>query len=561
VEGDDWALAWSVSRGAPLDVQSDRERAALLVGDAWLPGVSNRVRAPSLAALWREPGCARALDGFHLGICRYEDGLIVVGADLLGLFPVYWWQAPGGGTVVASSTAVVARHPGYRHGIDVEGLAGLLLAGSTLDGRTLLPGVRRLAPGHLLVVSPGRPPEEVQQYSYPTQPTAVEDPGTDAVDGLHEALSVAMDRAMDREGRQVVLLSGGRDSRLLAGYAAASGRAVGALCLGLPTDFECVAARKVARRLGLDLDVRPIPLGRYGELALRHVYREAVHAPLAGMHNLGIPDLVGPGDSALVAGHLLEVVLIGRWAEHRWATQGERGLPSRKQFWTSLQSGAIPEPDLARLVRDRALKEALRGTRDGIDRRIREASFLDDVRRFLVRHWCRAHPGGALWRFAGSAWPVTPVLDQEVMAAGARVAAAHPHGREAHDLLLTRHFPGLTRAPLVRGDGTLDPIRPDVSWKVREFARRWAMRRGLAPDGPQWHRRRYRRIYDFDNEGWRAVRRRAEPARDELLRWFHRESLVAYLPPPQENTHVDCPITDSYGRKLLTSLALWIQCD
>ena len=62
------------------------------------------------------------------------------------------------------------------------------------------------------------------------------------------------------------------------------------------------------------------------------------------------------------------------------------------------------------------------------------------------------------------------------------------------------------------------------------------------------------RIYDFANDGWRAIRHAAEPGRNAMLEWFDRASLAAVVPSPSATVaHAD-PVTDGFGPKMLTGI-------
>src|SRR5688572_9295721 len=103
-----------------------------------------------------------AFDGFHAAF-RYDSlhGLIV-GADLLGFFPVYY-AARAGTVIVGSSPELFRRHPSFPPRLSRAGLTGLLLTHAPFDGAGLLEGIRRLPPGYALVWRNGSEPAEVLQ--------------------------------------------------------------------------------------------------------------------------------------------------------------------------------------------------------------------------------------------------------------------------------------------------------------------------------------------------------------------------------------------------------------
>ena len=68
----------------------------------------------------------------------------------------------------------------------------------------------------------------------------------------------------ERTDRVTVLFSGGDDSRVIAGYARAAGLRVRAITLADSLNREVRHARRAARLMGLDLDVRMRPDGHDG---------------------------------------------------------------------------------------------------------------------------------------------------------------------------------------------------------------------------------------------------------------------------------------------------------
>jgi hypothetical protein len=125
--------------------------------------------------------------------------------------------------------------------------------------------------------------------------------------------------------------------------------------------------------------------------------------------------------------------------------------------------------------------------------------------------------------------------------------------------MLRRRHARLARLPLVRSSGSLEPVEPGVRWRLGTTVRRLGERLGVRRrESVAEHlaRDRYSRIYDLDNEGWLAIRRRAEPSRPKLLDLFDERALAELLPPPDRPLHLAQPITESYGRKSLLALML-----
>ena len=139
-----------------------------------------------------------------------------LGADVLGMFPLYYHATPER-LIFATSPALVAADPWFDASLDVRGLVGNLLTMHMVGGHTLWVGVRRLTPGHALRWRQGEAAREI--------PVRVLTPG-DKYFGESPAQHVdRSDEALDRavrldasNGGTALLLSGGLDSRLLAAY-------------------------------------------------------------------------------------------------------------------------------------------------------------------------------------------------------------------------------------------------------------------------------------------------------------------------------------------------------
>jgi asparagine synthase (glutamine-hydrolysing) len=120
--------------------------------------------------------------------------------------------------IVSSSPESFRHHPLFRAEVDPLGLAALLLLHSPSQGETLHAGVNRLRAGHVLLADTGRGIREVVDWSPPQEPVLPDTPFAHHVQLLDQALEEAVARQTAPGIRHAVLLSGGRDSRMLAGY-------------------------------------------------------------------------------------------------------------------------------------------------------------------------------------------------------------------------------------------------------------------------------------------------------------------------------------------------------
>ncbi len=555
-----FAVLWAAASTVPVDLHRDATGTAVVWGDALLPSASRPMRAADILRSWGgETPDSPAADGFHAALAFSASGALVAGCDLLGLFPVYHWSGPEGVVIVASSPELLQCHPSFRPVLSLHGLAGVLLTGGSVGGRTLWKDVRRLAPGHLLRVRPGRRPEEVLQYTLP-----VGDSSSlrreDAPEALHEALGHAVERVTQPGRRHALLLSGGRDSRLLAGYLRQLGVPFRAQTLGRSSDHEARCARGVVRALGMRRALSEVPLGRFAEYARLHARVEHLMGNASGLYTWGIGDVLDPADDAVVAGHDLELACGG--VHLAWSGGQESGGPSWEGLRRTVAEHAFQLDVLDRLVRDTELREAIHETEGVLEARFVQHGEDPEARArgFIWEHWARHHAGAFPWRLSFTAWPALPVLDQELLAVGARIPARAAAGRAVQDEILRRHHKRLARIPLVRPSGSHEPVDPGPGWTVRRAAGRAGAEVAARIPGvgrKPLERRYYRRTYDLDNDGWMGVRQAAEPFRDRLHELFHANALHDLVPAPDRAMRLARPIADGYGRKTLLGLMLW----
>lgn len=134
-----------------------------------------------------------------------------------------YWTVRSGNLYFASELKALLAIPGLSLRLDEEGLAEYLTFGYPLGDRTLFDGVRLMLPGCVLKVCDG----VVRMERY-WKPDMGEGRTAPRLEECVEELDALLDRACRRRGRvgaRVALgLSGGRDSRILAGYLAREGR-------------------------------------------------------------------------------------------------------------------------------------------------------------------------------------------------------------------------------------------------------------------------------------------------------------------------------------------------
>ena len=126
---------------------------------------------------------------------------------------------------------------------------------------------------------------------------------------------------------------------------------------------------------------------------------------------------------------------------------------------------------------------------------------------------------------------------------------------------MVKRFSSLAAQPLDRNSYDMRPLLPTLSHELKYAAHlRW---RRLAHRARGILRRRereriyYRRVFDPNSPGWRAVRILAEPRRAKIPDVLRRDAVDACLPPPEREIITDGPIRSTSGAKILLGLALW----
>lgn len=564
------AALWLGRPGAPAQSAAppgaDAPGAAVIWGHAFERGARTPVQADELLDHRDESGDrppARCFDGFH-GWCAWREGAgLSAGADPLGLFPLYW-TAPGPGLLVAASHPGALRaHEAVSSTLDRTGLAGLLLTNGLVGGRSLLEGVRRLPPGHALRLDAGGEPEEVPLY----RPRAVEDRSDWTRERLRASVDAALERAVHRHlaphDSSGVLLSGGLDSRLFAGYARETGSPTTAITMGRGRDFEFRCAARVAETLELAHEGREHGPAEIVEGARLEARRMLLSNGFSAPHGWSLPLGADDPPPALVTGHLSDAVLSASHLGPAKTPEGG-GRLSAEALIRSLNRWAVPMDVLRGTARPGFLEECVEPLWRRLAALVVPEAASPERQLWLayLRSRQRYHVGAAPWRTSFAAWPVSPVDDRRVLDTVASTPVAALEDRVLQTELLEERFPELASLPLDRNSHDRIPPAPGPADHLKSALRQWGRRlpgawrlRQLRED-----RRYYYRIYDLASPGWRRIRERAEPARERLDEWFDTDALTRrYLPPPGETAETADGIIDAAGRKLLLGLMLWLR--
>ncbi|MEP7072334.1 MAG: asparagine synthase (glutamine-hydrolyzing), partial [Verrucomicrobiota bacterium] len=150
---------------------------------------------------------------FGLAIWDLRRKRLVVARDAMGIKLVYYRIADGVLTFGSEVRAVVAGEE-CRPEVDPVALNLFLRFRYTPSPRTIFRGIRKLAPGTMLVVEEGKHREE-RWYNYTPVPFSEKKSEADATEELLELYRGAVKRHLLSDVPLGVLLSGGMDSGLL----------------------------------------------------------------------------------------------------------------------------------------------------------------------------------------------------------------------------------------------------------------------------------------------------------------------------------------------------------
>jgi asparagine synthase (glutamine-hydrolysing) len=545
-EGDCAVVAW-MSPLAPTSWFSQDGALAVIWGEP-LDAAGKLIDASNYAAraeAYAPP--SSPLDGLHAAVAVTRDGTVHASADLLGMFPVYWWTR-GDATLVASSAEAARWHPLSEPGVDRDGLTSVLLACYQVDGRGLQPDVRRLAAGHRVRLAPNGSTAldaEVSLSDVPAGPYDLPSEARRVGDLLVEAVA----RQMRPSGEIGLLLSGGRDSRLLAGALMETGHRPAAMTLSAPGDYEAIGAKAVARTLGLThalFTPDPAIVTRWAGEQVRLAH---LATGLNNFHAGALAPALMAHAGRVVTGHMLDTVFMGTLrpdaqftTEYVLDRQGARGLPPATVAALLGPDG----PERVDRIRTR-MAETLEGTSQN--------ERWQQVLWYQLVTSERFNLGGIVWDLSFGPWPRLPVLDRALLDVALRLPAALKVNRALHDEILRQRYPKLASLPLVEANAWLG---------IPTGAGRLARLRAKAEKHPWWGRvlrqpdRRFAyRQADPNGPAWRAIRRAAEAGRELAATVLDRRHLDALVPPPDAPWVTQDGMHDIHGRKQLMAFMLW----
>jgi len=569
----DFCAIWAAGPWTPVSCDFADESAAIIWGEAFLRSEPRQMKASDLQCSWeKQAESSVPSDGLYVAVKYSTTTGLVVGADLLGLFPVYYY-AVGDVILVGSSPELFRHHPSFKAERDVSGLIGILLTNGLFNGRTLWRGVRRLGAGNLLTWRPQSSPKEVRHYTLPVSQEYFNLSLSDHVDILDKTLDNAVKRCVSASERYVFLLSGGLDSRMIAAYLARGNASVTALTDGLSSDIDMKCAVKVAASLGLRHESIDIGYEKYPLHANLTAKWEHLAAGFHGIRRWGFCSYLRRLASHVVSAHLTDAIIGGLYIGWGRATRSHssslnKGM-SFSSFFHQVNRRGLQPRVLKELLPPRVSDDLISETLEHIEQVYKSYSNLEFQRAwcFDLHHGQRFHVGSVAWALSFGAWPVLPLVTHEVLRVMGGMPMEAIENRHLENELILRRFPNMAKLPLDHSSYDTTPLKPTIHqktiqffrgdrsvWKLSRHARllRGAIYRLLAED-PRY----YYRIWNLNNPGWRQIRQEAEANRILASQILDENSLSKLLPPPDATIKVRNEVIDTSGLKCLLGFLLW----
>ena len=303
-------------------------------------------------ARWGVKATVEKLIGmFAFALWDREEGTLVLARDRFGIKPLYWGEVDGL-FLFGSELKALQAHPGWTRQIDRNALSSYLRFNYVPAPQSILSGIAKLRPGHLLTYAPGK---DVRQECFwdlraiashgAAHPLELDD--ATAEDQLDALIRDAVKRRMVADVPLGAFLSGGIDSStVVAAMQAQSPRPVKTFTIGFDVDGydESAYAAEIAKHLGTDhTELRVTPqhaLDTVPKLAdwYDEPFADSSQIPTFLVSELArksvIVSLSGDGGDELFAGYERH-----KWGEALWRRTGWMPRPLAK-----LGAGALRVP-------------------------------------------------------------------------------------------------------------------------------------------------------------------------------------------------------------------------
>jgi asparagine synthase (glutamine-hydrolysing) len=183
---------------------------------------ATRTDSEVLVHLWEEvgPQLVERLRGmFAFALLDLRAGRLLLARDRFGQKPLYWARTSGGGLAFGSEIKALRAHPEVADDLDETALAQTVVYGYTVGEASVRRGIRKLLPGHRLLVDLDAPAAAEPDPYWCWRP--VPDPalrGEAVLDEVDHLLAEAVRLRLVADVPLGAFLSGGIDSSLVVSH-------------------------------------------------------------------------------------------------------------------------------------------------------------------------------------------------------------------------------------------------------------------------------------------------------------------------------------------------------
>lgn len=479
--------------------------------------------------------------GFFAAFNVNSQGNLSLGGDRWGMYPLYYTKMEDGAILIASSPSFMHAEKTYSEEFDLAGVCGLLLVNGLINNRSLFKNVYRVPAGRIFfadnkgIISFSPEPLLPAENGWPdmNREAAVERFGSIWPEVL---------KRLNTGEKSLNFLSGGIDSRMITGGLGRIGADTTAYTMGKRGDYECIAAKAVAKATGTPW------IGGLGDSPKQSTLAQTrwiarwsglsggfssgaqwgVRAPklqntIYSWTGIGLDDFLGGKASGFLrqagpegaANHMLERL-------NSWGIKPD------------LLARLLSKLDLSQLPRELCNEFIRNYPTEGIPA-------TTAAIKVKLEHRMRYHLGHLMWMNSFQFWPVIPALEPEIMEAGFHLSPEIIADRSFQCLFLQQYYPKLQNIPIARNSHDFRSLNNSARFRLQ--LTRWS------------EPRRYYRIFNPNNPSWRLIRRETENYRERIHDLFTPSVLAECWPSSNKKWKFDEPFGGTAGGKNLIALA------
>lgn len=549
----DTTLIWSAIPNAPVSVcESEFEKLFLFFGIQSEAPIGSNAAEIFAKDLGSNKPTGKAFDSeYFLGIKLTSNRTVEIVADMLGIFPLYFWASANRDIFIFStSPGAPVKHPLCSQKINYRALAGTLLLSHMIGGETIWKNIYRLSSGYKLKWSFGSEVKEERFNFLSNSDNYFGKKEAYCLDDLHNCFDGVVANHV-RDSSLSLFLSGGLDSRLLAGYLYKNNAEIKKVfTYGAPDDFEALYAHNVSSELNWDFQIIPSESGNVFEYALNQIELEQ---GTGGFFHLswwkGILPLQKSGNN-FTGGYLGDPVMGG--SHILWGYNKENDSYEFDTLFNNINKWGLNPEIVKNILKNSdnidAVDEAIHTIRKNYN--LVEGRDFQKIWLFDLLNRQRFHISSIPYRLSFGAWPKLPYASPKILSMISGFPLSVILNRAAQVNLLKSQFPKLAALPLEGNYVLIPKDKHGLKHKIRRYLRRY----NIPYKGKE--RRFYRRTFDLNHSDWTEIRELLENYRYKLEKIFESDQINRLIPLSTQKINVKNPIVDTIGIKTLIMLII-----